>query len=261
MIRNWYHELRRRNRLLADAGLIYLAIFLILAILPVFDTRELFGVSIWNKPAKFFISITVLFWTIAWIMEDLPQRKSVKFISWGIFLMLSLELILITLQSIRGTGSHFNISSPIDGSIFGIMGILIFINSLFFIYLLILFSKVNHLPKGYQLGIQLGLILFLIGGYEGYLMAANLSHTVGAPDGQEGIFFLGWAKAYGDLRIFHFVGLHALQVFALAGWYFFRNAPGKMFLFAWVYFLISSATFWLALQGKSIFGPIGNLFP
>jgi len=36
-------------------------------------------------------------------------------------------------------------------------------------------------------------------------MAGRLSHTVGATDGQEGYFLLGWAKAYGDLRIFSFL--------------------------------------------------------
>jgi hypothetical protein len=253
MIRKWFLELRRRNKLLADFGLVYLFLFLVLVILPLFDLRELFGVSIWNKPAKFFLSTTILIWTIGWIMEDLPQRQAIKFISYGVLSMLSLELILITIQAIRGTGSHFNISTPFNGIVFSLMGIFIFINSLFFIYLLILFTRIKTLPKGYKIGIQIGLVIFIIAGYEGYLMAANLSHTVGAMDGQEGIYFLGWAKTYGDLRIFHFLGLHALQVLTLVGWLFFRNQPEKMLLFGLFYFFLASATLWLALQGNSIF--------
>ncbi|MFT7203331.1 MAG: hypothetical protein ACI9UV_002732 [Algoriphagus sp.] len=66
------------------------------------------------------------------------------------------------------------------------MGILIFLNSLCFIYLLFLISQLNTIPKGYKRGIQFGLIIFLIGGYESYLMAGRTSHTVGAVDGQDG---------------------------------------------------------------------------
>lgn len=130
---------------------------------------------------------------------------------------------------------------------------LIFLNSLCFIYLLFLISQLNTIPKGYKRRTQFGLIIFLIGGYEGYLMAGRLSHTVGALDGQDGYFLSGWAKAYGDLRIFHFLGLHALQVLSLVGWYVFKNEPLTMSAFGIVYFLLSSGVLWISLQGKSLF--------
>jgi hypothetical protein len=253
MIKNWFLELRRRNRLLADSGLLYLFVFVGLAILPIFDSRELLGVSVWNKPLKFFISTTILLWTIGWIMIEIPNLKGVKFISRIVLGLLTAELILLSYQAIQGKLSHFNISSPTDGIIFGIMGILILLNSFCFIYLLFLVSKVKTLPKGYKLGIQLGLIIFLIGGYEGYLMAGRLSHTVGAADGQKGYYLLGWAKEYGDLRIFHFLGLHALQILTLAGWYLFKNEPAKMAIFGLIYFLLSSGVLWMSLAGRSLF--------
>jgi hypothetical protein len=250
----WYFELEKRNPLLAKAGAIGFLIAIGLVLCSFFDQRELLGVSVWNKPIKFFLSVSIYFWTMGWLMENLNQPKKVYRISILIFLLLSGELITITFQAIQGEQSHYNITSYFDAALFQLMGIMIFLNSVVAAWVLVLFTKVKTLPKGYLRAIQIGLIIFLIAGFEGFFMAGRLGHTVGAPDGQEGIFFLGWAKAYGDLRVFHFIGLHSIQVLALIGWYFFKDQPRKITLVGLIYFILSSGTLWMALQGKSLFG-------
>lgn len=252
MLSKWYLELFRRNGLLARSGGFCFLIGIILVFLPLLDPRVLLGAYVWTKPAKFFFSAGIFFWTMAWLMNYLANEKFVKWVSWGIWVMMVLELAIITYQAALGKLSHFNISSLMDGILFQIMGTAIFLNSVLVFLVFLKFLPLKNLPSGYLMGIKIGIIIFLVAGFEGFGMAANLKHTIGAPDGQTGLPFLGWAKEYGDLRIFHFLGLHALQVMPLTAWFFFKERPQSVLVFGLVYFLLSFGTLWLALQGKGI---------
>lgn len=245
-------EVFRRSPNLGYFGAINFLAFFIMLCISFFDDRILLGINVWIKPMKFAISIGTFAWTMAWFVHALPQKSKVKKIEWIIILMLTIEQAIIIGQAARGEMSHFNISSLFNGLLFQIMGIAILINTIMVFWAFLLLRKVYTLPSGYKLGIQFGMLIFIIASLEGYLMAANLSHTVGAPDGQEGIFFLNWVKSYGDLRIFHFLGLHALQVLPLFAWYFSRDKPMPVILFGTIYFLLSLGTFWNALAGRGL---------
>jgi hypothetical protein len=59
--------------------------------------------------------------------------------------------------------------------------------------------------------VRLGLAVTLLGLLEGFAMIAVGGHSVGVADGGPGLPLLGWSTTGGDLRIAHFVGMHALQ--------------------------------------------------
>jgi len=245
-------EIFKRSPSLGWFGAINFLAFFIMLLVSFFDDRILLGINVWVKPMKFAISIGVFVWTMAWFLHELPQKAKVRKIEWVIILMLFIEMIIIVGQAARGEMSHFNISSIVNGILFQIMGIAILINTIMVFWAFLLFRKLDSLPAGYKIGIQLGMLIFIVASLEGYLMAANLKHTVGAPDGQEGFFFLNWAKAYGDLRIFHFLGLHALQVVPLFAWYFSRERAKPVLVFGIIYFLLSLGTFWNAMAGRGL---------
>ena len=64
---------------------------------------------------------------------------------------------------------------------------------------------------------RLGLALFVVGSVQGFLIVGNLGHAVPGPDGGPGLPLINWALDRGDLRVAHFIGLHALQALPLLG--------------------------------------------
>ena len=103
---------------------------------------------------------------------------------------------------------------------------------------------------------QLGLFLFLVGGIAGGFMISQMSHTVGMPDGSEGIAFLNWSKVAGDLRSAHFVTLHGLQAIPLFAFFVSEKTKSpRLFtsLFYMLYALACIRLHQVALDGKPFF--------
>ena len=269
--RELLNELWRRNRVLTLLGLAHLAALAVVLLVAPFDTRTVMGLNPWVKPAKFLVSITAYVWTLAWFTRHVSvHRRAVRLISWGTAFVFVGEMACIITQAARGTTSHFNSRTPLDDTIFSVMGLLIAFNTLLVALTLALFFLRTSGPQSpaYLWGIRLGLLLFLLGSLEGAAMISQGAHTVGAPDGGPGLPFVNWSTRAGDLRVAHFLSFHALQLLPLAGYGLGRYKAGWprarqvacVFAFALAYAAVVALIFRQALGGRPLLS-LGALFP
>jgi hypothetical protein len=252
-------ELFEKQKVLMITGAVSILCFVILAIIAPFDSVQILGINRWIKPMKFFISTAIFVWTVAIFLYYLKDhRKSSFVISWGMVLIFLVELSAVVLQAARGTTSHFNVKEPFDGILFAVMGIFIIGNTLLVAYLLLLyFTAEIDLPKTVVWGVRLGLLLFLAASFEGGYMSAQMAHSIGVADGSAGLPLVNWSTKGGDLRVAHFIGLHALQAIPFFAYtlerYKINRATLWIFVFALVYFAIFTGVFVQALLGKPLF--------
>lgn len=227
----------------------FLAAFVCVVMMAATDTKVL-GINAWIKPMKFFISIGIFTWTMNWFLHYLNRPRTERSYTWMAILVFTFESFVITWQAANGRLSHFNITTPLYSILFSLMGVAITVLTVWTGYIGYLFFKQKNLdlPPAYLWGIRLGILFFVIFAFEGGLMASMLRHTVGAPDGGAGLPLVNWSRQYGDLRIAHFFGMHALQLLPLFG-YFVAKKPRTVILFAAFYFIVVVAVLVQALMG------------
>ncbi len=250
-----FKKIKEGNTALYYCGLAHFALFILLIIVSQFDHRQLLGINLWIKPIKFAISISIYSLTWALFLGYLPfERAKKRYANFAVF-ALSFEMISIASQAARGQMSHFNVSGTYNSTLFMLMGIVIVLQTLYALYMGILFfkTKAGQISDSLLWGIRLGITMACVFALEGGVMAARMSHTVGAKDGTKGLPLVNWSRVAGDLRIAHFVGLHALQIIPLFALLVSRHNKRATIGFAAVYFLIVSVLFYGAILGHPLF--------
>lgn len=213
-------ELYDRSRILCIVALANLGLAVVFTALMFLDGRTLLGRNIWTKPWKFATSIAIFTATVGWLLPSLSLSDRVEGAAATVIgAAMAIEITLIGGQAARGVASHFNNSTPVDTGIYMIMGVTITISSAVVAYILWrIIRRPPSLAPAYLWGIRLGMGVFLLASLEGWMMISQGSHAVGAATDSPGLPLLNWSVTGGDLRIAHFIGLHALQVLPLAGY-------------------------------------------
>lgn len=214
-----FAELYRKQPILVGTGLVHVVLALLMLAGLIVDSRTVLGINPWIKPIKFATSIALYLFSIALFISYLPNQS--RLLWWtGLIIAATMviEIALISLQAARGTTSHFNLSTPLDSTIFSVMGTAIAVNSIMVAFVLVqFFMQEIEITPSFLWGIRLGIVVFLLGSVQGMLMVSRMSHSVGIADGGPGLPFVNWSTIAGDLRVSHFVGLHGLQLLPLVG--------------------------------------------
>lgn len=227
----WIRDAVSWHRPLMAVGLGSAALVPVGAVAVLADPRMLLGDPLWLKPTKFAVSIAIFCITWAWLYEQLRARsgriRGVHAAGTLAAVTLAIELVAIALQAGRGTTSHYNVSTSLDSSLWTVMAVSIVAAWLGSLWLTGALFAVRGLDPARSLAIRAGAVLALAGMVLGFLMTVPTpdqladfrgiagAHTVGLPDGGPGLAVVGWSTVGGDLRIPHFVGMHALQLLPL----------------------------------------------
>lgn len=211
-------ELFVRQGTLAMYGLATLALSLIALSLQAIDPRTLeSGVNVWVKPAKFFSSVGIFATTAAWFLGYVrPERRNSRLMRATVAVLIAsatFELLWISWQAAHGLESHFNNDTPFYSIMYGLMGLfaMLLVGTTLPLAWEIARRPAEHLRKDFVAAVVIGLVLtFLLGGLLGGYMSSQAGHSVGAEGGRS--FFFGWNRSGGDLRVAHFLGIHAEQL-------------------------------------------------
>jgi ABA DEFICIENT 4-like len=274
----------RTNWPLTMLGMAMILVFLA-ALAGVFiDHRVITSAPAWLKPAKFAVSVSVYCFTFVWLLGFVESRpRLARFAANLTVVSFTVEMAVILTQAARGTTSHFNVTTPLNTFLWLAMGAFIVVvwTMNLLLTILLLFEWIPNRPFAWSL--RLGLLVSLVGMGSGFLMvrptheqlvtmAANDgprivgAHSVGVADGGPGLPVVGWSTVGGDLRVAHFLGIHAMQILPFIGWFVARrrNAFARfkevhrlalISTIGFTYLGLVLLLVWQALRGQSVIQP------
>lgn len=236
-VRDFLSAARRGSRPLYHTALAHGLLLLIFLVASWMDHRTVQDVNAWHKPMKFAFAIACFTLTYAYFLHFLRPSPWRSAVGYGISACMSTEIILIGFQAGRGVASHFNNTTAFDLAIFSVMGGAVVLNTLLTLGVFIRFCfPMPSIPPALRMAIRLGMLVFLFGNLVGGYMVKVYSHSGPA----------------GDLRLAHFLGMHAIQVVPGFAWVMARygqNAEFRVLLVGLAYAGLVGATFLKAIYG------------
>lgn len=187
----------------ASSGLVHIVVWLV-AGMP-----SLVGPVTWRKPIVFGLSIGVLAWSLAWVIQHLRDDRAMRRQTIWLIGLLSVELVLIDMQQWRGVGSHFNGATWFDARVFDAMGALILAAAgILGWWTWTLFAHPRRdLPSERLLAARAGMLLLAVGNVIGMVLVALGTSALAATG--HGTTTVGGA---GNVKLTHAIALHGMQV-------------------------------------------------
>jgi hypothetical protein len=249
---DFLQQLKFRNEPLFYFGWICFVSAFIFLVLARTTNTQVYGVNAWYKPFKFAASTVTFAWAMDWYCHYLPSFN-IKMFNASVIVLLGFEIVYIALQASRGQLSHYNVSTPFYSVMYSLMALAASLVTIYTAYVGLLFFKGTFpdLSAHYLWAIRLGILIFVIFSFQGFAMGSRLNHSVGALNDNSNWFILGWSKTVGDLRVAHFIGMHALQVLPLLSFYVLRNTKLTLFV-SLLYGILALLTLIQAFKGKPL---------
>ena len=226
--REFFRELDRNDPLLSRLG------WALLLAVPLFAALAFFVpgaalVNPWIKPIKFSMSFSTFASTVSLMLLALQIPKwQLTLARRAIAVSVALEILSLGMQAWRSafalTGHSF-----VDSSLALMTNSMVMVNTAIVCGMLALFCA-NRVRSAMADGpmvaaIRYSIGIFLVGNAIGGYMLARGAHTVGTGDGGPGLPFVNWSTIGGDLRIAHFIAIHAIQIVPLFAYILSQMAP------------------------------------
>lgn len=256
---------------LASVGIVLALSIPVFAAALVMDARTTLEINVWLKPLKFALALVVYTITLSWYCSYLPEKRrnsrKFKVFSLCVIVAIVLEMIWLIYAASIGEKAHFNQTHPTLTVVYSLMGVLAVL--LTFMSLVVGIGilrntglQISHLVR-YSLAYGL-IATFALTLITAAYMAAQTGHAVLPEEAtqvahSDGLFFMGWLRQAGDLRVAHFFATHAMHFVPLIGLLCslvlanITQATAKIISLslAGVYALFVLGTFAQAIAGKS----------
>lgn len=188
------------------------------------DRRTLDGDNVWNKPAKFGISLALHYATFALVAGFLADGIVMRTVAWLSVGAAVIEAGWIAMQAGRQQRSHFNQDTRLQAAIYAMMGIaaLLVLSPAVVIGVVAALSPPAAWPPAVRLAVP---VAFLVGSVLTLLITLrmgrqNSRYAAPLPATPRTMWLTGWTVNAADLRPAHFLGTHIMQgvpLIALAG--------------------------------------------
>jgi hypothetical protein len=229
-VRSFFRELDANDPVLSRLGwALLLAVPVLAALAMLVPAAGAAAVNPWIKPIKFSMSFSTFASTISVLLLALRIPKwQLTLVRRAIATSVALEILSLAAQAWR-SAYHLTGQSLLDTSLAQMTNSMVMVNTGIVCWMLALFCanrvRTEQIDRPMVAAIRYSIVIFLAGNAIGGYMLARGSHTVGVADGGPGLPFVNWSVIAGDLRIAHFIAIHAIQIVPLFAYILSQMAP------------------------------------